>query len=133
MDVEPGLLDFFGDLAYCVTSTPSDLAQRAANVGVLRIRRIGGEGDRDVDRPRISVQAYAVADYQNPRASHDLSALVEARFVELATYGTADSAPTPQPVGFLIEAPAWIGPVELPYADPAISVTETTYQFTTRR
>ena len=129
-DVEVTLMHFYDDLAYTVTSTPQDVEDR---VPVLRIRRIGGAGDRDNDYPRVSVQAFATPTQAHPRAHFDLAAEVEHKMLQLAEYG-------PQLVkgtGVVLEVPAGSfkdsGPVELPYPNPAVRVTETVYRLVVRR
>jgi hypothetical protein len=134
MDVEPGLLEFFEDLAYTVTVTPGDLKARLADRDVdqgrvLRIRRIGGGADRDDDQPIISFQSMASETQAHPRAAHDLDNEVWERFLEVANGERAGWV-----AGFTIEDPTKTsGPVELPYPDPTTTVVESIYRFTTRQ
>lgn len=128
-DVEAALLDFYADLAYTVTVTPGDLATRLAAGGkVLRIRRIGGGGDRDNDYPTVSFQSFAAESYEQARAAHDLDQAVWDRLVDIATGlnpGWVD--------GVIIEDPSKTsGPVELPYPDPATTVVESIYSMRIR-
>lgn len=128
MDVEPPLLDWLDDLATAVTSTPIDLADQ---VPMLRVRRIAGGGDWNNDRPTVSVQAFATPTSGSPRAHFDLATQVEDRFMSIAVNG-------PELVGgaskVVIEDPVKeSGPVELPYPNPAVRVTETIFRFTARR
>lgn len=124
-DVEAALLTFLDDLGYTVTTTPMDLEQR---LPVIRVRRIGGGGDRDNDRPIVSVQTFAKPTSASPRAHLDLAEQVEDRFIDLALNG-------PQMVDgvCLDEAAKDSGPVELPYPTAGIRTTETIYRLTTRR
>jgi hypothetical protein len=125
-DVEAALLDWLGDLAYTVTSTPADLEQQ---LPVIRIRRVGGGGDRDNDRPTISIQTFGKPTSGDPRPAHALAAQVEDKFLTVETYG-------PQPLGpdlCLDEATKESGPVELTYPNPAVRVTETIFRLVTRR
>ena len=128
-DVEAALLEFFDDLAYTVTSTPLDLEQRLRNgERVLRVRRIGGAGDRDNDFPRVSLQHYAVASSAAPRAHFDFAEDTEDRLLDLA-----DTGPLFVAGACLDEAKKDSGPVELPYPNDSVRVTETIYRLTIRR
>lgn len=129
-DIEVALLAFFDDLAYTVTVTPGDLAQRLAGGGkVLRIRRIGGGADRDSETPTVSVQSFAAESYDTaPRAAHDLDAQVWSRFLDVLNGDNPGWV-----AGVVIEDPSKTsGPVELPYPDPAITVVESIFSLTVR-
>lgn len=135
MDVEPSLLDWFtglkvaGRTTYAASSTPSDLDDRLADGQlVLRVKRIGGGSDPDNDNPTISVQCFALASPDTPRAAWDLDSVVEEKFFEVTTYG-------PQKVGdILMESPdKTSGPVEMPWPNAAITVVESIYRFAARR
>lgn len=113
------------DLGYTVTTTPVDLEKR---LPVIRIRRVGGPGDRDNDYPRVSIQAHTRAGSATPRAHFDLAAAIEERLLQIADYG-------PKVVGGVcIEDPRKdSGPVELTYPNPTVRVAETVWRLTTRR
>lgn len=132
-DIEAGLLDFFSDLATCVTVTPGNLKDLLSHAGalngkVLRIRRIGGPGDRDNDYPTISVQSYAIENQAHPRAALDLDQSVWQRLI-----GVLDGATSGWTGAYAVEDPSKTsGPIYLPYPDPDIAIVESIYRFTVR-
>lgn len=124
-DVEAALLDYFSTLAHCVTSTPPDLAERLADDGkVLRIQRIGGGSDNNNDFPRVSVQTYTATDPDNPRSTLALAEDVRDMLLDLPKWVNG---------AMLDDSTCESGPVEWPWPDPAISVTQSIYRITVRR
>lgn len=132
---ERALMAFLDDLAY--TTTVADFRYLAANIaehgGVLRIRRIGGDTDRDNDRPVISVQAYASDSDATPHATNDLQDDVWSRLLEIDTAVRSGWVDLGSGLTVLLESPEKVsGPVELPSPEPTITVVESIYRFTTR-
>lgn len=131
VDVEVGLMALLDDLGYTVTFVDwRDLQNQIdAHGGVLRIRRIGGGGDRDTDNPTVSIQSYANETQANPRAAHDLDGRVWQRFLDILN-GAHDGWAAE---GVLIENPdKTSGPVELPSTEPTITVVESLYRLDIR-
>jgi hypothetical protein len=96
----------------------------ADHLPVLQVNRIGGGSDDSNDFPVVSVEIYAKADYETPRAAVDLALAV--RDFMKATRGVLVG-------GCLIDAvSADSGPVEIPYPNPPIQVARTVYSLTVR-
>ena len=131
VDVEAALMTFFDDMAWTTTVAnytylPGLISEHG---GVLRIKRIGGGGDRDTDRPTVSVQAYGVDTQANPRATHDLAAAVWDRFLEVLNGSRSGWVSE----GVLIENPdKTSGPVEIPgpQTSPQIVIYESLFSLT---
>lgn len=119
-DMEVALMDYLQNLAYTVTSTPSDLKDR---LPVIRVARIGGGADRAHDQPRISLQCFALENTSAPRAAQDLAAAVWEQMYKLPVVSAGVR---------LDSASKESGPVTIPWPTAGIGVKELIYTVTVR-
>ncbi len=128
-DAEDTLIDYLSDLGEGFTSTPADMETLLATGRyVLRIQRAGGSDDKGNDYPRMSVQTYALADYQNPRAALAVAEQIRDRL-------NNDLPAMSSPGGALIDSSSTeAGPTPLtrPDLDPAIRCARAIYRLTIR-
>lgn len=122
-DIETELMAYLDDLGYTVTSTPVDLKDR---LPVLRIQRVGGTDDKSSDFPRVSIQVFAAADPDQPRAAQDLAEVIRDRL-------NNDLPAMSQPAGALLDSSSTeSGPSSYPWPDPAVRVAQAIYRLTVR-
>ncbi len=128
-DAEDILIDFLSDLGEGFTTTPADMETiLQAGAYVLRIARTGGADDKGNDYPRMSVQTFALADYQNPRAAQAVAEQIRDRL-------NNDLPAMSSPGGALIDASsteAGPTPLQRPDLDPAIRCARAIYRLTIR-
>ena len=120
-DIEVALLEHLAQFGLCVTQRSIDFAD---HLPVLQVNRIGGGSDDSNDFPIVSVEIYAKADYETPRAAVDLALAV--RDFMKATIGVFVGGCAIDTVS------ADSGPVEIPYPNPPIQVARTVYSLTVR-
>ncbi len=128
-DPEVALIDLLDDLGEGFTATPADI-KTILETGryVLRIARTGGPDDKSNDYPRMSVETYALADYQNPRAALAVAEQIRDRL-------NNDLPAMSSPGGALIDSSSTeAGPTPLtrPDLDPAIRCARAIYRLTIR-
>ncbi len=126
-DAEDTLIDFLSDLGEGFTSTPADMETiLQAGAYVLRIARAGGADDKGNDYPRMSVQTFALADYQNPRAAQAVAEQIRDRL-------NNDLPAMSKPGGVLLDSSVTeSGPSSFPWPDPSIRCTQAVYRLTIR-
>lgn len=124
-DAELVMMQYLSQFGWTVTSTPADLSTRLAEAPVIRVQRVGGGATERTDSPRVSVQPFVLASSADPRTAQRVAN--DIRDFLLSTDGAWVS-------GDLLEAGALIdsvsndsGPVEYPWPDPAIRVTQSIY------
>jgi hypothetical protein len=121
-DVEKVLEAAFADLAAAagavvVTVLPADLQ---TSLPLIRVRRLGGGGDRWTDQPRVDVEVYA----PSREVGKPLALALQARLL---------SFPLATPYGVIDRAGSEAGPHEISYADQDVRLFAATYRLALRR
>lgn len=91
---------------------------------VLVVTRIGGGNDKNNDYPTVAVESYTARDHENPRAGWLLASAVVEHLNDTVGVLVKDCLID----GVSTES----GPMNRPYADAAIQVYRTVFQFTVR-